>query len=121
MNGTRAAIMALGLVMSPGFALAQTAQCCDGSLSNSAHFQGTCSAHGGVKAWVNTEMERQANDWCDDNPDLCADSHWPGIQGHGYHPVEGDWVCRRDPPNQGGDQSLRSGFDPGGIILRGGR
>ena len=66
--------------------LAQTAVCSDGWRSNSSHFQGTCSDHGGVRVWLNEEMEKQANEWCDNNPDLCANSHWTGIQGHGNHP-----------------------------------
>jgi hypothetical protein len=77
--------LALCLFVTP--ALAQTAECGDGWVSNSAHFQGTCSAHGGVHVWLNKEMEQQANEWCDENPDLCANSHWAGIQGHGNHTV----------------------------------
>ena len=30
-----------------------TARCADGSLSYSHHHSGTCSWHGGVRAWVN--------------------------------------------------------------------
>ena len=67
-------------------ALAQTATCSDGSPSYSSHFHGTCSHHGGVSVWLNDEMERQANEWCDNNPSLCANSHWVGIGGHGNHP-----------------------------------
>src|ERR1700730_10335059 len=77
--------MILPCVLAPGFALAQTALCSDGWVSNSAHFQGTCNAHGGVEAWLDKEMEEQANEWCDENPDLCANSHWRGIGGHGNH------------------------------------
>jgi hypothetical protein len=75
--------MILPFVLAPGFALAQTAQCSDGWVSNSAHIQGTCSGHGGVKVWFNPEMEEQANRWCDQNPVKCAPSHWVGIGGHG--------------------------------------
>ena len=86
----RAGIVTVGLFISPlilglGFASAQTAQCSDGWVSNSAHIQGTCGAHGGVEVWLNREMEEQANEWCDENPDLCASSHWRGIEGHGSH------------------------------------
>ena len=80
-----ALFLILALILTPGFAVAQTAQCSDGWISNSAHFQGTCSGHGGVKVWLNEEMEEQANQWCDENPDLCANSHWRGIAGHGNH------------------------------------
>jgi len=78
-------LLILSFILAPGFALAQTAQCSDGWVSNSAHFRGTCADHGGVKVWLNKEMEEQANEWCDDNPDLCANSHWRGIGGHGNH------------------------------------
>jgi hypothetical protein len=30
-----------------------TAQCRDGTYSNSAHRSGTCSGHGGVRKWIN--------------------------------------------------------------------
>jgi hypothetical protein len=40
---------------------AQTAECSDGTTSYSAHFQGTCSGHHGVKVWLDQEMEEQAN------------------------------------------------------------
>jgi hypothetical protein len=30
-----------------------TAQCRDGTYSNSAHRSGTCSSHGGVRHWIN--------------------------------------------------------------------
>ena len=79
--------MTLPFILAPGFALAQTAECSDGWVSYSAHFPGTCSGHHGVKVWLNQEMEEQANEWCDQNPDLCAKSHWVGIGGHGNHPV----------------------------------
>ena|SRR5215472_58744 len=71
-------------------AWAQTAQCSDGWISNSAHIQGTCSGHGGVEVWLNNGMEELANQWCDENPDRCAKSHWRGIGGHGSHPYEDD-------------------------------
>ena len=61
----------LPFILAPGLALAQTAQCSDGSVSYSADFQGTCSHHGGVEVWLDKEMEEQTNDWCDENPD-CA-------------------------------------------------
>jgi hypothetical protein len=75
----------LPFILAPGFALAQTAERSDGWVSHSAHIQGTCSGHGGVEVWLNREMKRQANEWCDTNPDLCAPSHWRGIGGHGIH------------------------------------
>jgi len=81
-----AAIFALLTVTAPGFA--QTAECSDGSTSNSAHFQGTCSHHGGVAVWDSKEMKEEANQWCDDNPSLCERSHWDGIEGHGNHPAD---------------------------------
>ena len=74
MQKIAALFMILSFVLAPGFALAQTAQCTDGWVSNSAHFQGTCANHGGVTVWFNKEMEEQANEWCDENPDLCANS-----------------------------------------------
>src|SRR3984893_5238218 len=77
--------MVLPFILAPGLALAQTAQCSDGSVSYSADFQGTCSHHGGVEVWLDKEMEEHANDWCDENPDWCANSHWRGIGGHGNH------------------------------------
>jgi hypothetical protein len=43
------------------------------------------SSFGGVKVWLDKEMEEQANEWCDENPRLCANSHWVGIEGHGNH------------------------------------
>jgi hypothetical protein len=80
----------LPFILAPGFALAQTAQCSDGWVSNSAHFQGSCSDHGGVKVWFNKEFEKQANQWCDENPERCANSHWRGIGGHGSHSDDED-------------------------------
>ena len=77
--------MVLPFILAPCVALAQTAKCGDGWVSNSAHIQGTCSGHGGVEVWLDEEMEEQANEWCDENPDLCANSHWRGIGGHGNH------------------------------------
>ena len=79
-------LLMLSFILAPGFALAQTAQRSDGWVSNSAHFLGTCIGHGGVEVWFNKEMEEQANESCDENPDLCANSHWKGIGGHGNHP-----------------------------------
>lgn len=71
-------------------AYAQTAECSDGSTSYSANFQGTCSHHGGVAVWNDDDMKDQANQWCDDNPSLCENSHWTGIEGHGDHPGDTD-------------------------------
>jgi Spy/CpxP family protein refolding chaperone len=74
MNHTlTATVFALLTVAAPAFA--QTAECSDGSTSNSAHFQGTCSHHGGVAVWDNEEMKAESNQWCDDNPSLCERSH----------------------------------------------
>ena len=56
----------------------------------SANFQGTCSHHGGVAVWNDDDMKDQANQWCDDNPSLCENSHWTGIEGHGDHPGDTD-------------------------------
>jgi hypothetical protein len=67
-------------------AYAQTAQCSDGWTSYSNHFQGTCSHHGGVDVWNDEQMKEQANQWCDENPGECENSHWEGIEGHGSHP-----------------------------------
>jgi hypothetical protein len=55
-------------------------------MSDSTNFRGTCSHHGGVAVWNDDEMRAEANQWCDDNPSLCANSHWVGIEGHGDHP-----------------------------------
>ena len=86
----RASILVSGTLMlcflATAPALAQTARCSDGWVSYSPHIQGTCSGHGGVRVWLNEEMERQANEWCDNNPSLCANSHWVGIGEHGNHP-----------------------------------
>jgi hypothetical protein len=70
------------------FAHAQTAECSDGSTSYSANFRGTCSHHGGVAVRNDEEMKDEANQWCDENPSLCANSHWEGIEGHGDHPAD---------------------------------
>jgi hypothetical protein len=35
-------------------------------------------------------MKDDANQWCDENPSLCENSHWEGIEGHGDHPAEAD-------------------------------
>jgi Protein of unknown function (DUF3761) len=67
-----------------------TAECSDGWTSHSTNFQGTCSDHGGVAVWDDETMKEEANQWCDENPDLCADSHWAGIAGHGNHPKDED-------------------------------
>jgi hypothetical protein len=69
---------------------AQTAECSDGSISNSAHFQGTCSHHGGVAVWYDEGMKEEANEWCDENPSSCESSHWEGIEGHGDHTGDAD-------------------------------
>jgi Spy/CpxP family protein refolding chaperone len=88
-TATRSALfMASALILTPGFAFAQAAECSDGWVSNSAHIQGTCSGHGGVNVWLNKEMEEQANQWCDENPDKCVNSHWRGIGGHGNHSAD---------------------------------
>jgi hypothetical protein len=126
--------MTLPFILAPVFALAQTAQCSDGSISNSADFQGTCSHHGGVEVWLGKEMEEQANDWCDENPDWCANSHWRGIGGHGNHsdddgsevqPSEqrsshsyGGKIVYPDGP---GRRTPRSSSSDDGIVIRGGR
>jgi hypothetical protein len=80
----------LGLCRFAGPAFAQTAECSDGWVSNGAHFQGTCSHHAGVDVWRDQAMKDQANQWCGDNPNLCAGSHWQGIEGHGDHPQNED-------------------------------
>ena len=86
MRTIAAAIFALLAVTAPAYA--QTAECSDGSTSNSAHFQGTCSHHGGVAVWDDEAMKDEANQWCDENPSLCENSHWEGIEGHGDHPAD---------------------------------
>src|SRR6266496_207662 len=78
----------LAYAASPAYA--RTAECSDGSTSNSANFQGTCSHHGGVAVWNDEKMRDQANQWCDENPYLCECSHWAGIEGHGNHPEKID-------------------------------
>jgi hypothetical protein len=89
MNNIRAFATAVALLAAaPAYAqTAPTALCSDDSISYSAHFQGTCSRHGGVAVWDNEAMQDQANQWCDDNPVLCKNSHWMGIEGHGDHPL----------------------------------
>jgi hypothetical protein len=82
---TRFTIALVAVCALTGPARAQTAECTDGSTSYSAHFQGTCSDHGGVEVWDDEGMLDQANEWCDDNPSECEDSHWEGIDGHGNH------------------------------------
>jgi len=62
---------------------AQTAECSDGSISNSAHFQGT-------SVWYDEGMKEEANEWCDENPSSCESSHWEGIEGHGDHTGDAD-------------------------------
>jgi hypothetical protein len=83
-----AAIFALLAVTVP--AHAQTAACSDGSTSYSANFQGACSHHGGVAVWNDEVMKDEANQWCDENPSLCENSHWEGIVGHRDHPGDTD-------------------------------
>ena len=83
----RILVLTLGLVAwTAPLAYAQTAECSDGSMSYSANFRGTCSHHGGVAIWNDEGMRDEANQWCDENADLCANSHWRGIGGHGNHP-----------------------------------
>jgi hypothetical protein len=66
-------ILTLGLlVCAAPLAYAQTAECSDGSTSYSPNFHGTCSHHGGVAVCIDEAMEDEANQWCDENPDLCA-------------------------------------------------
>jgi hypothetical protein len=89
--------------------VAQTAACSDGSTSYSEHFQGTCSHHGGVAVWYDEEMEAQANQWCDDNPSLCENSHWAGIEGHDNHRVMSGYEI---------DLCGLRGFRPGGPCSR---
>jgi hypothetical protein len=86
------------LVCATPLAYAQTAECSDGSTSYSANFQGTCSHHGGVAVWIDEAMEDEANQWCDENPDLCANSHCSGIGGHGNH--SDDEAVRLQPREQ---------------------
>jgi hypothetical protein len=35
-------------------------------------------------------MKDEANQWCDENPSLCENSHWAGIEGHGNHAANTD-------------------------------
>jgi hypothetical protein len=50
---TAIVVLVIGAALGVGTpASAQTAECSDGSVSNSAHFQGTCSHHGGVEVWL---------------------------------------------------------------------
>ena len=92
-----AALFAFLAVTAPAFA--HNAECSDGSTSDSASFQGTCSHHGGVAVWDNDEMKDEANQWCDENPSLCEKSHWEGIEGHGNHAGDTD-----DHKNEGQDR-----------------
>ena len=92
-------LIILPFVLAPGLALAQTARCSDGWVSNSTNIHGTCSDHGGVKVWLDKGMKEQANEWCDENPGLCASSHWVGIAGHGNHSQDVcDAYSRRTEP-----------------------
>jgi Protein of unknown function (DUF3761) len=88
------------LACSAPSAYAQTAECSDGATSYSANFRGTCSHHGGVDVWNDNEMKDEANQWCDDKPSLCENSHWDGIEGHGNHPA----VTDEDEDDDGDDQ-----------------
>jgi hypothetical protein len=108
-------------------ALAQTAECSDGWVSNSANIHGPCSHHGGVEVWLDEAMKEQANQWCDDNPDKCASSHWAGIEGHGNHPAgtaEGgrngvEQIPRMTEPEivlRGGEEEARPAFAHYGAI-----
>ena len=71
-------------------AYAQTAECSDGWTSYSTNIHGTCSHHGGVSVWNDEEMKDEANQWCDENPSPCENSHWAGIEGHGNHAANTD-------------------------------
>ena len=62
----------------------------DGWTSYSTNIHGTCSHHGGVSVWNDEEMKDEANQWCDENPSLCENSHWAGIEGHGNHAANTD-------------------------------
>ena len=72
-------------------------------------------------------MKEQANQWCDDNPDKCASSHWAGIEGHGNHPAgtaEGgrngvEQIPRMTEPEivlRGGEEEARPAFAHYGAI-----
>ena len=124
---TAIVVLVIGAALGVGTpASAQTAECSDGSVSNGAHFQGTCSHHGGVEVWLDEAMREQANEWCDDNPDLCdkSNSHWEGIEGHGNHPAEGDASLANTRAEAKIEANARkreaAGYDPDGIVLRGG-
>jgi Protein of unknown function (DUF3761) len=78
------------LAFAPSLTYAQTAECSDGWTSNSPSFQGTCSHHGGVAVWRDEQMKDEANQWCDENPSSCENSHWEGIEGHGDHAGDTD-------------------------------
>lgn len=125
---TAIVVLVIGAALGVGTpASAQTAECSDGSVSNSAHFQGTCSHHGGVEVWLDEAMREQANEWCDDNPDLCdkSNSHWVGIAGHGNHPYDNatpdaDAAQRQATAARAAAMRAAAGHDPGGIVLRGG-
>jgi hypothetical protein len=121
---TLAAVAVLGVSTT---ALALTAQCSDGVLSNSANFHGACSHHRGVEVWLNEAMQEQANAWCDAYPDLCdkSNSHWVGIAGHGNHPYDNatpdaDAAQRQATAARAAAMRAAAGHDPGGIVLRGG-
>ena len=81
-------------------AYAQTAECSDGWTSYSGNFQGTCSHHGGVAVWYDEGMKDEANHWCDENPFLCENSHWEGIEGHGYHSADANDEADDDGQDQ---------------------
>lgn len=90
MTGKPIALIFGLLVLATSSVHAQTAECSDGWTSYGANFQGTCSHHGGVAVWLDEGMKDEANQWCDDNPSLCENSHWAGIEGHGDHPEDTD-------------------------------
>jgi hypothetical protein len=78
------------------------------------------------EVWLDEAMREQANEWCDDNPDLCdkSNSHWEGIEGHGNHPAEGDASLANTRAEAKIEANARkreaAGYDPDGIVLRGG-
>lgn len=90
MSGKLLVLVMSLLAFAAPLAHAQTAECSDGAMSYSANLRGTCSHHGGVAVWNDEEMKDQANQWCDENPSLCANSHWEGIEGHGDHSANDD-------------------------------
>ena len=70
-------------------------------------------------------MREQANDWCDDNPDLCdkSISHWEGTKVTAITPLRATSLAntRAEAKIEAHARKREAaGYDPDGIVLRGG-